>query len=92
MSSCLRLCEIELIVFGAFPEFVALMRVFIIRSLYLVGCWGRSLANTSIVGILVVACLEWSGYQPGALATWVQIPATPPQTQEVPARAGKECV
>jgi hypothetical protein len=33
-------------VFGAFPEFVAFMRVFIIRSSYLLDCWGRSLANT----------------------------------------------
>ena len=64
--SCLRLYEIERIVFADFPELVAFRRVFIIRSSCFVGgCWGRSLANVLGVlaskgGILVPTHLEWS--------------------------------
>ena len=60
--SCFRLCEIEVTVFLALPEFVALMRVFIMRFSHNVGCWGRRLASVSMVKslcILAVGHLEW---------------------------------
>ena len=60
--SCLKLCEIEITVFLALPEFVALMRVFIIKSLYFVGCWGRRLASVCVIKslcIIIPQHLEW---------------------------------
>ena len=48
--------------FLALPEFVALMRVFIMRFSHNVGCWGRRLASVSMVKslcILAVGHLEW---------------------------------
>jgi len=62
------------------PSLFAFMRVFIIWFLSL-SCGGRSLASEC--GCRVTrATFGWIGlgYQPGALATWVQIPATPPNT------------
>jgi len=56
--SCFSLREIAMTVFFALPSFLALMRVFIMRSSYFVGCWGRSIAS-DLWGILVHIRLDW---------------------------------
>lgn len=58
LLSCLSRCRKALIVFSAFPSFLALVRVFIISSSYFTGCWGRRIA-IGLVGILVPIRLEW---------------------------------
>jgi hypothetical protein len=46
-------------VFSAFPALVARIKVFIMRSSYLVGCWGRRLVSESLC-IMAQIHLEWS--------------------------------
>jgi len=58
LSICLKLYEMERTVFSALPALVAFIKVFIINALFLVACWGRSLASR-IQCILVGFWLEW---------------------------------
>jgi hypothetical protein len=54
-----RLYEIEVKVFSDFPEALAFIKVFIIKSPHFVGCWGRRLVSESLC-IMVQIHLEWS--------------------------------
>ena len=76
MLSCLRLYEIEVKVFSDFPEALAFIKVFIIKSSYFDGCWGRCLVSESLC-IMVQIHLEWLGYQPGVLVVLGSNPSDP---------------
>jgi hypothetical protein len=74
--SCVKLCEIEVMVFLALPSLCAFIKVFIIKSSYFVGCWGRRLVSNWWLSRATVGWIGL-GYQPGALAVLGSNPSDP---------------